>query len=132
MDNTLDLTPTQQLEQTLPPTLQGLSPTIKHHEPGKVSLHIPFAPQLIAANGQICCATYTALACFAMQIASQLPSEALSIQTINTRLEQRIAQHDILIQAQVLRRGRTLIFGDIKAYNPSKQLMAHSTCTYAL
>ncbi|MCX5591397.1 PaaI family thioesterase [Alcaligenes endophyticus] len=121
----------QYLKQNLPAALRAHPPSLEELRPGTVVLRQAMHTGLAQNNGQLCCSTFTALTCFVMQLA-HLDVPELAVQTCNTSLANKPSGDSITIHGSTLRRGRSLIFGEVKAYDEHMQLLAHSTCTFSL
>lgn len=121
----------QYLVQHLPNSLRACPPRIQALQANTVILRQALQADLIHSNGQLDFPSYTTLACLAMQLAHLEVSKFL-VQTFNTSFCDQPKGAYITLHATTLRRGRTLIFGDVKAYDDKEQLVAHSTCTFSL
>ena len=103
----------------------------------EVELSMPVAAELVHAGGVVCGQALMAAADTAMVIAmiSDLgefrPMTTVQLQTSFLRPVPRDAV-EVRITATVLRRGKSLAFGEISMRTPDGKLAAQATTTYAL
>jgi uncharacterized protein (TIGR00369 family) len=105
--------------------------------PGEVDLVMPVAAELVHGGGVVCGQALMAAADSAMVIAmiAELgefrPMTTVQLQTSFLRPIPGDAS-EIAITARVLRRGKSLAFGEISIAAPGGRLAAQATTTYAL
>ena len=105
--------------------------------PGEVDLSMAVAPSLVHGGGVLCGQALMAAADTAMVMAmtSELgefrPMTTVQLQTSFLRPVPATAGA-VSITARVLRRGKTLAFGEISISTPDGKLAAQATTTYAL
>ena len=105
--------------------------------PGEVRLALPVHPRHVHAGNVMSGQTLMAAADTAMVLAvmSKLggfrPMTTVQLQTSFIRPIPRDAV-EVLLTARILRRGRSLAFGEISVRTPDGKLAAQSTTTYAL
>jgi uncharacterized protein (TIGR00369 family) len=110
---------------------------IEKVEPGKVTLSLPVAPELVHGGGVLCGQAIMAAADTAMLLAmiAQLgafkPMTTVQLQTSFVRPVPRGVDR-VTIVARVLRHGKSLSYGDVDFTTPDGKLAAHATTTYAL
>ena len=106
-------------------------------EPGQVTLSLPVSPEIVHAGGVVCGQAILAAADTAMLVAmiAQLgefrPMTTVQLQTSFLRPVPRETA-EVLLTARVLRRGKSLAFGEISVRSPDGKLAAQATTTYAL
>ena len=105
--------------------------------PGAVTLSLPVSPELVHAGGVLCGQAIMSAADTAMLLAmiAQLgefrPMTTVQLQTSFLRpVPREIAE--VLLTARILRRGKSLAFGEISVRTADGKLAAQSTTTYAL
>lgn len=102
-----------------------------------VRLRLPVAPRHVHGGGVLCGQTMMAAADTAMVVAISAvlggfkPMTTVQLQTSFLRPIAGDAG-TALVSARVLRKGKNLVFGEIEITDPSGQLAAHATTTYAL
>ena len=105
--------------------------------PGEVTLTLPVTPELVHGGGVLCGQAILAAADTAMLLAmiAQLgefrPMTTVQLQTSFLRPVPRETA-EVLLTARVLRRGKSLAFGEISVRSPDGKLAAQATTTYAL
>jgi uncharacterized protein (TIGR00369 family) len=104
---------------------------------GRVLLELPVAPRHVHAGGVLCGQTMMAACDTAMVLAVMTklggfkPMTTVQLQTSFLRPIPGDAGR-VQLKAQVLRMGRTIIFGEIDLLNAKGERAAHTTTTYAL
>ena len=93
------------LQEVAAPWVQELGLQVQSADERELLLVVPVRPALVHAGGVLC-----------GQAMMPVPGTAESIQ----------------VRATVLRRGKTLAFGEIALHGPDGSLAAHATTTYAL
>ncbi len=104
---------------------------------GEIDLVMPVAPELVHAGGVVCgqailaaCDTAMVLAMIA-ELGEYLPMTTVQLQTTFLRPVPGDAP-DVMLTARVLRRGKSLCYGEIELHTRDGKLAAHATTTYAL
>ncbi len=104
---------------------------------GSVTLSLPVASELVHGGGVLCGQAILAAADTAMLLAmiAELgefkPMTTVQLQTTFVRPVPRDAAN-VSIVARVLRKGKTLSYGEVDFTTPDGKLAAHATTTYAL
>ena len=124
------------LAENFAPWVQLLGLTVEAVASDAATLRLPFDPQLVRGGGTVCGQALMTAADTAMVIAV---SAALGgfrpMATVGQTISflRPVANDDVLVEARVLRLGRTLAFGEISLRAAgSGALAAHGTTTYAL
>lgn len=124
------------LAENFAPWVQALGLTVEAVASDAATLRLPFDPQLVRVGGTVCGQALMTAADTAMVIAV---SAALGgfrpMATVGQTISflRPVANDDVLVEARVLRLGRTLAFGEISLRAAgSGALAAHGTTTYAL
>jgi uncharacterized protein (TIGR00369 family) len=105
--------------------------------PGEVDVVLPVGAELVHGGGVVCGQAIMAAVDTAMVLAmiAELgefrPMTTVQLQTSFIRPIPRAAA-EVLLTARILRRGRSLAFGEISVRTPDGKLAAQSTTTYAL
>lgn len=104
---------------------------------GEVDIAMPVAPGLVHGGGVLCGQAIMAAADTAMVLAMTAdlggfrPMTTVQLQTTFLRPVPRETP-EVLITAKLLRRGKSLAFGEISIATPDGKLAAQATTTYAL
>jgi len=105
--------------------------------PGEIDLALPVAAELIHGGGVLCGQAIMAAVDTAMVLAmiAELgefrPMTTVQLQTSFLRpIPRDVAE--VALTARVLRRGKSLAFGEISVRTPDGKLAAQATTTYAL
>ncbi|HEY4956526.1 MAG TPA: hotdog fold thioesterase, partial [Caldimonas sp.] len=105
--------------------------------PGQLTLSLPVAPELVHGGGVLCGQAILAAADTAMLLAmiSELsefrPMTTVQLQASFVRpVPKDVATVTIVVR--ILRRGKSLSYGDVEFRTPDGKLAAHATTTYAL
>lgn len=125
----------QSLDTLFAPWVQALKLQVEHIGEGSVTLRLPFSDQITHVAGVICGQVYMAAADTAMVLAvsSSLGEfRPMTTVSLNTSFVRPVSQGDVRVRAQVLKRGKSLAFGDVKLLDEQGRLVAHATTTYAL
>jgi len=124
------------LAENFAPWVQALGLTVEAVASDAATLRLPFGPQLVRVGGTVCGQALMTAADTAMVIAV---SAALGgfrpMATVGQTISflRPVADDDVLVEARVLRLGRTLAFGEVALRAAgSGALAAHATTTYAL
>jgi len=105
--------------------------------PGQLTLTLPVSAELVHAGGVLCGQAILAAADTAMLLAmiAELgefrPMTTVQLQTSFVRPVPKDSSA-LSIVARVLRRGKTLAYGEVEFNTPDGKLAAHATTTYAL
>ena len=105
--------------------------------PGEIDLALPVAAELIHGGGVLCGQAIMAAVDTAMVLAmiAELgefrPMTTVQLQTSFLRPVPRDVA-EVALTARVLRRGKSLAFGEISVRTPDGKLAAQATTTYAL
>ena len=135
------MTLVEQLEQGLKtlvaPYVQRLGLRVLEATPDEVLLAMPVSPELVHSGGVLCGQAMMAAADTAMVLALTAnlgkfqPMTTVQLQTSFLRpIPADTAE--VQLRCRVLRRGKSLAFGDIQLLAPDGRLAAHTTTTYAL
>ncbi len=125
------------LAELFAPWVRELALQVTACEPGSVTLQLPVTPHHVHGGGVLCGQTLMAAADTAMVLAVMTklggfqPMTTVQLQTSFLRAVPGDAGHAV-VQAQVLKMGRSLVFGSIDIHTPDGQLAAQATTTYAL
>ena len=105
--------------------VQDLGLTVESVGSGEATLRMPFSERLVRVGGTLCGQALMSAADTAMVI-------ALSVSQ-NVTFMRPVSQQDVLVEARVLRLGKSLAFGEItlRGANDGKPA-AHATTTYAI
>lgn len=103
---------------------------------GVVMLRMPYSERLVRVGGTICGQALMSAADTAMVIALAGTFGGFKpVTTVsqNVTFMRPIAQQDVLIEARVIRAGKTLAFGEITLRGAKdERTAAHATTTYAI
>lgn len=110
---------------------------LTHALPGEVELALPITPAHVHGGGVLCGQTMMAAADTAMVLAICTLTEGFRPMTtvqLQTSFLRPIAGDagNARVTARVLRKGKSLVFGEIEIADPKGSLAAHATTTYAL
>jgi uncharacterized protein (TIGR00369 family) len=116
--------------------VQELALTVESVSEGVVVLRMPYSERLVRIGGTLSGQALMSAADTAMVIAlSGSFGEFRPVTTVsqNITFMRPIAQQDVLVEARVIRLGKTLAFGEItlKGANDGRTA-AHATTTYAI
>jgi len=102
----------------------------------QTTLRMPITPELIHVGGAVCGQSVLAAADTAMVVATSVavggfkPMTTVQLQTSFLR-PMPASTSELRLVCHVLRKGRTLAFGEIEIFTPDGKLAAHATTTYA-
>ena len=118
------------------PWIQALGLKVESFADGEASLRLPQSDQLSRVGGMLCGQAMMSAADTAMVLAivTQLGTRRpMTTVQLNTSFLKPLSGQDALINARVLRAGKSLVFGeiDIRGANDGKSVCRAST-TYAL
>jgi uncharacterized protein (TIGR00369 family) len=105
--------------------------------PGEIELRLPVSAALVHGGGVLCGQAIMAAAdtAMVMAITAELgefkPMTTVQLQTSFLRPVPKDVP-EVHLVARVLRRGKSLAFGEITVATPDGKLAAHATTTYAL
>jgi len=129
----------EQLQQEIPrifaPWIAQMGLEVLSAEPGRVRLRLPVKPEFVHVGGVMCGQAAMAAADTAMVLAMMAtlgefrPMTTVQLQTSFLR---PVSGAHCLIDAQVLRSGKSLAFGQIDILGADGKLAAQATTTYAL
>ena len=124
------------LPEYFAPWVQALGLRVETFDADSVTLRLPQDPQLSRAGGMLCGQAMMAAADTAMVLAllNQFGSfRPCTTVQMNTSFLKPLSGQDALVQARVLRTGKTLAFGeiDIRGAGDGKSV-CRATTTYAL
>jgi uncharacterized protein (TIGR00369 family) len=129
----------EQLQQEIPhifaPWIAQMGLEVLSAEPGRVKLRLPVRPEYVHVGGVMCGQAAMAAADTAMVLAMMAtlgefrPMTTVQLQTSFLR---PVSGTHCLIDAQVLRSGKSLAFGQIDILGADGKLAAQATTTYAL
>lgn len=125
------------LAQVTAPIVKSLQLSVLAADARQVTLHMPVTPVVVHGGGVVCGQALMAAADTAMILAVSAslgefrPMTTVQLQT--SFLKPVPGDCPALrVVCTLLRRGRTLAFGEIELLTPEGQLAAHATTTYAL
>jgi uncharacterized protein (TIGR00369 family) len=125
------------LQEVAAPWVQELGMQVESADERELHLVVPVRPALVHGGGVLCGQAMMAMADTAMVLAlsSNLggfrPMTTVQLQTSFLKPVPGTAE-SIRVRATVLRRGKSLAFGEIALHGPDGTLAAHATTTYAL
>ncbi|WP_375136410.1 PaaI family thioesterase [Aquincola tertiaricarbonis] len=125
------------LGELFAPWVRELALQVTATGPGSVTLRLPVTPHHVHGGGVLCGQTLMSAADTAMVLAVMTklgafkPMTTVQLQTSFLRAVPGDAGHAV-VQARVLKMGRSLAFGAIDIHTPDGQLAAQATTTYAL
>jgi uncharacterized protein (TIGR00369 family) len=124
------------LAENFAPWVQALGLTVETVAADAATLRLPFDPRLVRVGGTVCGQALMTAADTAMVIAvSAAVGGFRQMATVGQTISflRPVTDDDVLVEARVLRLGRTLVFGEISLRAAgSGALAAHATTTYAL
>ena len=118
------------------PWIREMGLTVREARVGQVTLAMPIRPAYIHVGGVMCGQAAMAAADTAMVLAmvSLLgefrPMTTVQLQTSFLR-PVPASTSELRLVCHVLRKGKTLAFGEIEIFTPDGKLAAHATTTYA-
>lgn len=125
------------LQEVAAPWVQELGMRVESADERELQIVVPVRPALVHGGGVLCGQAMMAVADTAMVLAlsSSLggfrPMTTVQLQTSFLKPVPGTAE-SIRVRATVLRRGKSLAFGEIALHGPDGSLAAHATTTYAL
>jgi uncharacterized protein (TIGR00369 family) len=116
--------------------VQDLGLAVESVGSGEAVLRMPYSERLVRVGGTICGQALMSAADTAMVIAlSGAYCEFRPVTTVsqNVTFMRPVSQQDVLVEARVLRMGKSLTFGEITLRGASDgKPAAHATTTYAI
>lgn len=125
------------LEQVTAPIVKSLQLCVVAADAKQVTLRLPVTPHLVHGGGVVCGQALMAAADTAMilAVAASLgefrPMTTVQLQTSFLKPVPGDTT-EVSVVCTLLRRGKSLAFGEIQLLTPEGQLAAHATTTYAL
>ena len=125
------------LDEVTAPIVKALELSVLSADAQQVTLRLPVTPAVVHAGGVVCGQALMAAADTAMilAVAASL-GEFRQMTTVQLQTSfLRPVPHDcpeVQVVCTLLRRGRSLAFGEIAMRTPDGTLAAHATTTYAL
>jgi uncharacterized protein (TIGR00369 family) len=125
------------LDEVTAPIVKQLGLSVTAADAQQVTLRMPVTPVLVHAGGVVCGQALMAAADTAMILAITAslgefrPMTTVQLQT--SFLKPIPADTpEVQVVCTLLRRGKSLAFGEVRLLTPQGQLAAHATSTYAL
>jgi uncharacterized protein (TIGR00369 family) len=116
--------------------VQDLGLSVESVSGGAATLRMPYSERLVRVGGTICGQALMSAADTAMVIALSGSFGAFKpVTTVsqNVTFMRPIARQDVLVEARVIRLGKTLAFGEITLRGAKDEKVAvHATTTYAI
>ncbi len=125
------------LQRIAAPFIQRLNLRVVEASADTVVMTLPVTPDLVHAGGVMCGQATLAVADTAMLMAMTAalggfqPMTTVQLQTSFLRPVPADAK-EVHVTCRVLRRGKSLSFGEVEIATPDGKLAAHATTTYAL
>jgi len=123
------------LERVLAPWVRQLGLRAEQVDGQGVTLRLPFDPSLRHAGGVVCGQVLMSAADTAMIVAVANALGAfrpMTTVTLTTNFMRPVIEGDILVRANVLRLGKTVVFGEMELSGTDGKLAVQATTTYAL
>jgi uncharacterized protein (TIGR00369 family) len=123
------------LERVLAPWVRQLGLRAEAVDAQGVTLRLPFSESFRHAGGVVCGQVLMSAADTAMiiAVASALGAfRPMTTVTLTTNFMRPVIDGDVLVRANVLRLGKTVVFGEIELTGPDGKLAVQATTTYAL
>jgi uncharacterized protein (TIGR00369 family) len=127
----------QALQTLVAPCVQRLQLRVVEASAEAIVLALPVTAEVVHSGGVLCGQAVMAAADTAMVLALTAslgkfqPMTTVQLQTSFLRPVPADTP-EVLLRCHVLRRGKSLAFGDIQVTTPDGRLAAHATTTYAL
>lgn len=124
------------LDTVAAPYVKALGLQVTASDAQRTTLRMPVTPALVHGGGMLCGQSLLAAADTAMVVALSAslggfkPMTTVQLQTSFLRPIPGDTP-EVTLVCQVLRKGKTLAFGDIQIFTPDGKLAAHATTTYA-
>jgi len=123
------------LERVLAPWVRQLGLRAEAVDANGVTLRLPFNESFRHAGGVVCGQVLMSAADTAMivAVASALDGfRPMTTVSITTNFMRPVIDGDVLVRANVLRLGKTVVFGEIELTGTDGKLAVQATTTYAL
>ncbi|SOY53417.1 PaaI family thioesterase [Cupriavidus taiwanensis] len=123
------------LERVLAPWVRQLGLRAEAVDARGVTLRLPFSESFRHAGGVVCGQVLMSAADTAMivAVASALGAfRPMTTVTLTTNFMRPVIDGDVLVRANVLRLGKTVVFGEIELTGTDGKLAVQATTTYAL
>jgi uncharacterized protein (TIGR00369 family) len=123
------------LQRVLAPWVRQLGLRAEAVDAQGVTLRLPFDESFRHAGGVVCGQVLMAAADTAMivAVASALGAfRPMTTVTLTTSFLRPVIDGDVLVRANVLRLGKTVVFGEIELTGTDGKLAVQATTTYAL
>ncbi|CAG2132315.1 hypothetical protein LMG31506_01004 [Cupriavidus yeoncheonensis] len=123
------------LERVLAPWVRQLGLRAEAVDDAGITLRLPFQEMFRHAGGVVCGQVLMSAADTAMivAVASALGAfRPMTTVTLNTNFMRPVIDGDVLVRANVLRLGKTVVFGEIELTGTDGKLAVQATTTYAL
>ncbi len=126
-----------QLDEVAAPYVKALGLRVEAVGPEQTLIALPVTPALVHGGGVVCGQALLAAADTAMVVALSAalggfrPMTTVQLQTSFLR-PVPVDTPELTLRTTILRRGKTLAFGEIEVLTPDGRLAAHATTTYAL
>ncbi|MDR3383188.1 MULTISPECIES: PaaI family thioesterase [Cupriavidus] len=123
------------LQRVLAPWVRQLGLRAEHVDAQGVTLRLPFDESFRHAGGVVCGQVLMSAADTAMIVAVANALGAfrpMTTVTLTTNFMRPVIEGDVLVRANVLRLGRTVVFGEIELTGTDGKLAVQATTTYAL
>ncbi|AOZ04588.1 PaaI family thioesterase [Cupriavidus malaysiensis] len=123
------------LGRVLAPWVRQLGLRAEQVDGQGVTLRLPFDASLRHAGGVVCGQVLMAAADTAMIVAVANALGAfrpMTTVTLTTNFMRPVIEGDILVRANVLRLGKTVVFGEMELSGTDGKLAVQATTTYAL
>ncbi|RZT38382.1 PaaI family thioesterase [Cupriavidus agavae] len=123
------------LDRVLAPWVRQLGLRAEAVDEGGVTLRLPFQASFRHAGGVVCGQVLMSAADTAMIVAiSAALGEFRPMTTVSltTNFMRPVTDGDVLVRANVLRLGKTVVFGEIELTGRDGKLAVQATTTYAL
>lgn len=118
------------------PFFDLLGMRIEEVSPDFCRMRLPFRPELQQAGGLVHGGAIASLMDSAgvMAIKGRIDSEMNGVPTVTLTVNYLAPAHriDVFAEATIIRRGRSIVFADVKALSPSGELLATSQVMYKL
>ena len=123
------------LAEIFAPWVRDLNLQVECIGDGVAELRLPFDRKLTHVAGIVCGQVYMAAADTAMVLAVSSAVggfKPMTTVSLNTSFVRPVSAGDVKVTARVLRKGKSLIYGDIELADQDGKLVAHATTTYTL
>ncbi|MEN7528147.1 PaaI family thioesterase [Cupriavidus sp. DL-D2] len=123
------------LERVLAPWVRELGLRAAAVDASGVTLRLPFREHFRHAGGVVCGQVLMSAADTAMIVAISAALgefRPMTTVTLTTNFMRPVIDGDVLVRANVLRLGKTVVFGEIELTGQDGKLAVQATTTYAL